>query len=953
MADPGVCSFIVKVLCAHGGRMTLDALLLEIKLSQGQLRQVLEEAGPDRFVLLQTPSSTGSTWSVVANTRARVCRRKFCARGCDSLHLCKLNLLGRCHYSQSDRKLCKYSHDVLSEENFIVLKNYELSGLNQEELAVLLVQSDPFFIPEICKNYKGEGRKQVCSEHNPCERLHICEHFTRGNCRYLNCNRSHNLMDKKVLAVMREHGLSPDMVQNIQDICNNKHMRRNPPRPRAPLSNRRAPPTSRARSKSRDRFFQDSQEFVSSTYASCISSLGVTGFSASLEDGVNDLVNEFNYLGREDLAQLSKASSKVASLGGAAQAGGSQMASKDDGPNDFLYRNHSDSPSTQVVSSFPLGFTKTPEAITSSKGLDIVSSDHVNVKGKSGTQDIQQVLLKKKADGGATDLTSPRSVTYRAATTNEQRERTLSSNHQNNGSVLWNLQATGKITDDDYDPGLPFLNGLGLETAVVGENDAFYLRSKGPQSQIPASAEEATASGPVSMLSQSPLTSSIGRIGDYGGQGSTHTPVSSTNERSSSTVSAQNSVSGVSSITSAVKNVGPKEICLDHLYMGCKLHGDCNKIHFHLPYQWQMLVSNTWVDFQAMEQIEEAYCDPQKHVISVGNREIDFQKMLCDFHPIRRLSTPSAAIPELANSILTTKWLWYWRHKSGQWIQYGEVCDNQPSSDIDSSYLESFYQSCPRGVLPFQKGSENYELSFQGMIQTNVASKTQTDVVRRPVFVSSLDVIRMKRAAVYHSQVSKPEASTWQSHPQQAANSLPSSAYELLELNSCCQEYIMISETFKTTMKNFKITKIKKIMNAKLLDAFERKKWTMKKREEKLLFYATSQAHVDSICENNFDYILQGAHEIKYGKGNYFTKEAIYSHKRYACDAKNTVMFVARVLVGDSIEGNMTYTSPPSTYDSCVDTQLNPTVYVIFQKSQIYPAYLIEYVESDKACVIS
>lgn len=207
MADPGVCCFITKILCAHGGRMTLEGLLAEIALPEAQLCELLEAAGPDRFVLLEIVGQTGVTRSVVATTRARVCRRKYCERPCDSLHLCKLNLLGRCHYSHAQRNLCKYSHEVLSEQNFQVLKNHELSGLNQEELAVLLVQSDPFFMPEICKSYKGEGRKQVCGQPQPCERLHICEHFTRGNCSYLNCLRSHNLMDRKVLAIMKEHGL--------------------------------------------------------------------------------------------------------------------------------------------------------------------------------------------------------------------------------------------------------------------------------------------------------------------------------------------------------------------------------------------------------------------------------------------------------------------------------------------------------------------------------------------------------------------------------------------------------------------------------------------------------------------------------------------------------------------------------------------------------------------------
>lgn len=64
-------------------------------------------------------------------------------------------------------------------------------------------------------------------------------------------------------------------------------------------------------------------------------------------------------------------------------------------------------------------------------------------------------------------------------------------------------------------------------------------------------------------------------------------------------------------------------------------------------------------------------------------------------------------------------------------------------------------------------------------------------------------------------------------------------------------------------------------------------------------------------------------------------------------------MFFARVLVGDVIEGKWNYTRPPQPYDSCVDSRLNPSIFVIFQKNQIYPEYVIEYTEADKACVVS
>lgn len=81
----------------------------------------------------------------------------------------------------------------------------------------------------------------------------------------------------------------------------------------------------------------------------------------------------------------------------------------------------------------------------------------------------------------------------------------------------------------------------------------------------------------------------------------------------------------------------------------------------------------------------------------------------------------------------------------------------------------------------------------------------------------------------------------------------------------------------------------------------------------------------------------------------------MYSHKNCSYEAKNIVMLVARVLAGNSIEGNMRYSSAPALYDSCVDSRLNPSVFVIFQKEQIYPAYVIEYteLEKEKACIIS
>ncbi|XP_030886553.1 zinc finger CCCH-type antiviral protein 1 isoform X2 [Leptonychotes weddellii] len=755
MADPEVCCFITKILCAHGGRMALDALLKEIRLSEGQLREVLEEAGPDRFVVLETGDKEGVTRSVVATTRARVCRRKFCQRPCEDLHLCKLNLLGRCNYSQSERNLCKYSHNVLSEENFKILKNHELSGLNKEELAVLLIQSDPFFMPEICKNYKGEGRRVICDKYPQCERLHICEHFTRGNCGYTNCLRSHNLMDRRVLAIMREHGLSSSVVQNIQDICNSKHSPKKHSGHRAPPAYRRDP-AYRGRSKSRDRSFQGSTEFLSSASAPtpkpCTPAPNQIGHRPPPDDvPVEDLAHKFLCLGSQDGPQPSPVPPQADNLRGREQAGGSQRFSENGSPEDLCY----------------------------------------------GDQD------------SASDV-----------------------------------ESTG---------------------------------------------------------------------------------------------------------SSRMVDCGSTEICLDHLYRDCQVES-CNKVHFHLPYRWQMWIANTWMDLQPMEDIEKAYCDPQIRTFSIGNKNIDFQKMTCNFNPIRRISTPSS-VTELTNFGFATKWIWYWKNESDTWVEYGEETGDQQALSINSSYLESIFIRHPVGVVPFQAGSRSYELSFVGMIQTNVASKTQKDVVRRPTFMSYKAVEQIKSGLSCQPAQTPPDPLSSTLLPQW---DFDSSGYELLEIDNRCPEYATISEYFKTSMKNFKIEKIKKIKNTKLLNTFERKKMKMNNRTEKTLFYATSRIHVESICKNNFDWILHGTGETKYGKGIYFTKDAIHSHKNCQGDTKNIVMFVARVLVGDFTQGEMGSTGPPPPpYDSYVDIRLNPSVFVIFEKNQIYPEYVIEYTELDKPCVIS
>ncbi|VCX43289.1 unnamed protein product, partial [Gulo gulo] len=577
--------------------------------------------------------------------------------------------------------LCKYSHNVLSEENFKVLKNHELSGLNKEELAVLLLQSDPFFMPEICKNYKGEGGKVICEKYPQCERLHICEHFIRGNCGYPNCLRSHNLMDRRVLTIMREHGLSSSVVQNIQDICNSKHRPKKHAGHRGPPAYRRDP-AYRGRSKSRDRSFQGSMEFLpsasASTQMSCAAAADQIGHRLPLEDvPVEDLAHKFVHLGSQDGPQPSPVLPQTDHVRGRGQVGGSQRFSENGSPKGLFYGNQgsvylpSDSKpassrkgpafwlngkgtgreslfsQNQAAPVSPLGSPRTPDAMTARKNTGLLSSDGVNAEGRSEQQNAQHgPLFNNNVDGMAAGITSTRSFNYKAATSG-QREKSLPRNWDA-GTAHGKVQTTGKVAGGG-DPAVASVNGqcgekttwanksvhgtpdgssrVADETSKVsksgatgfdfplpfrGDKNAPCFGSQNLEGQVVSTPWDTTVPTPqVRTPSKVPssMSNSSDRSAAYASHGQNSAPVlvSPASELARTPRCASYFASDIESTSSSrMADYGSKEICLDHLCRGCQVES-CNKVHFHLPYRWQMWLGNTWMDLQPME-VAEVFC---------------------------------------------------------------------------------------------------------------------------------------------------------------------------------------------------------------------------------------------------------------------------------------------------------------------------------------------------------
>ncbi|XP_044137267.1 protein mono-ADP-ribosyltransferase PARP12-like [Bufo gargarizans] len=387
------------------------------------------------------------------------------------------------------------------------------------------------------------------------------------------------------------------------------------------------------------------------------------------------------------------------------------------------------------------------------------------------------------------------------------------------------------------------------------------------------------------------------------------------------------------------------EICLYFILNNCSFKDRCVRDHYHLPYRWQICMDGTWKDLADMEATEQAYCDPNSR-----GTTLNFDTMTYRSYKMRRLSTQSSA-SKAPHFVLTTDWLWYWKDEYNQWVEYGkETGAHTSSATITSNDLENVFLSDENTSVQFKAGKHSYVLSFKEMIQRNTKYGTERPVCRRPAFVSAEEVKKRKL------RKSDPSKGTDKSTPQHwDKGQIPDVGYKLVRLSESSEEYKKIDSMFHRTLPSQKIQSIERIQNPALWEIHQWQKEQMKKRnggkevDERQVFHGTGSSLVDAICQQNFDWRVCGANGTAYGKGSYFARDASYSHRYCSrADSLHHIMFVARVLVGDFIRGSSSYLRPPakstsSFYDSCVDSESNPSIFVIFEKHQIYPEYLIRY----------
>ncbi|KAL9987959.1 hypothetical protein ACROYT_G002346 [Oculina patagonica] len=188
--------------------------------------------------------------------------------------------------------------------------------------------------------------------------------------------------------------------------------------------------------------------------------------------------------------------------------------------------------------------------------------------------------------------------------------------------------------------------------------------------------------------------------------------------------------------------------------------------------------------------------------------------------------------------------------------------------------------------------------------------------------------------------------------------------FERIALGCGSREFQDASKRFHETIAKFgaKILVIEKIKNDFLLERYNRKREQMKKKLkasnndeiEKLLFHGTTPDVIDAICKQNFDHRMRGKNGTGYGEGSYFAVNASYSNKYSSSQSgeKTRFMFLASVLTGEYKLSGRDLRRPPlkdlnnpasDLYDSCVDNEEDPKIFVIFNDEQCYPLFLIKF----------
>nr|XP_019961820.1 PREDICTED: poly [ADP-ribose] polymerase 14-like isoform X1 [Paralichthys olivaceus] len=249
---------------------------------------------------------------------------------------------------------------------------------------------------------------------------------------------------------------------------------------------------------------------------------------------------------------------------------------------------------------------------------------------------------------------------------------------------------------------------------------------------------------------------------------------------------------------------------------------------------------------------------------------------------------------------------------------------------------------------------ENFELEDAHINKQVSAEVTAQDATVLKVNLKTLEATDWQTGKTF--KVKRSETQTTLELPTQW-EPMHEEVFKKVELQPNSQEYQVVAQGFLKTAK-YNIQKIERVQNLYLWHAFSvcRQRIFFKNGRgdvgEKSLYHGTSAESCNCIEKDKFDRSYAGTHAARLGKGVYFAVNAGYSASSFSPpDASGLKrLYVARVLTGQYTVGSPTMKAPPprgadrpDCFDSVVDNQQSPTMFVVFHDDQAYPEYLITF----------
>lgn len=410
----------------------------------------------------------------------------------------------------------------------------------------------------------------------------------------------------------------------------------------------------------------------------------------------------------------------------------------------------------------------------------------------------------------------------------------------------------------------------------------------------------------------------------------------------------------------ALGNVIKEEVCIKSMNQSCAQEKTgCSKLHATVPWHWQIKnTDGSWYNILIIQskELERAYQDvtidkikvspmERKHTTTYGCAilkmlgkgwcEADFTSMTMkrsdgsQIFKLRRLSTPSAAV---SDSEYATTYDWFFQERK-KWIAM------ENSLQVEEHYMKKLESN---GSVILQHNKYEYELNFVSMTRKNLTTDKEAAIRRRPKKRPDLQPKekKMRQRALWTAKL----PSTWA-----AMDSTESQVLCPLDPNS--EEFLEVEKRMSAFIKKAKNVKIFRVQSSVLYLPLKNKitEITRRKKSKPLvlrLFHWPLPDHVDNICKNNFSPQWQHpgiTHD--YGRGVYFFK----SVSSFSGQPKEGVVFLADVLIGTYVHGDTSMVGPPkmpgsrNVYDTTVDHQPQPTIYVKYFKRDFCPRYMVEF----------